>query len=92
MFSTPSFVIVTSGNMRFQVLTEASMKMAAFWDVAPCNLVKVEETSVHSYETTLRYIPKGCRIQLGLCLGSCACRETVKSYFYTCFINDTVFP
>jgi hypothetical protein len=27
--------------VRFQVLTAASMKMAAFWDVAPCSLVKV---------------------------------------------------
>jgi hypothetical protein len=26
---------------RFQVLTAASMKMAVFWDVAPCSLVEV---------------------------------------------------
>jgi hypothetical protein len=25
--------------LRFQVLTAASMKMRAFWDIAPCSLV-----------------------------------------------------
>jgi len=25
--------------MRFKVLTSASMKMTAFWDIAPCSLV-----------------------------------------------------
>jgi hypothetical protein len=29
--------------MRFQVLTAASKKMAAFWVVAPCSLVKFTE-------------------------------------------------
>jgi hypothetical protein len=29
------------GNMRFKVLTAACMKMAVFWDVAPCGLVEV---------------------------------------------------
>jgi hypothetical protein len=28
-------------NMRFQVLTAVSMKMAVFWVVAPCSLVEV---------------------------------------------------
>jgi hypothetical protein len=28
-------------DVRFQVLTVASMKMAVFWVVAPCNLVEV---------------------------------------------------
>jgi hypothetical protein len=27
--------------MRFKVLTAVSMKMAVFWDVAPCSLVEV---------------------------------------------------
>jgi hypothetical protein len=45
----------------FQVLRAASMKMTAFWDVAPCTLVEVDlmmeavstcETSVYFYETT----------------------------------------
>jgi hypothetical protein len=37
-------IIVTTHNykmVRFQVLTAASMKMAIFWDVAPCSLVEV---------------------------------------------------
>jgi hypothetical protein len=29
-------------TVRFKVLTEANMKMAAFWDVAPCSLVEVD--------------------------------------------------
>jgi hypothetical protein len=28
--------------MRFQVLTAASMKVADFWDVAPCSLVETD--------------------------------------------------
>jgi hypothetical protein len=28
--------------MKFQVLTEASMKITVFWDIAPCNLVIVD--------------------------------------------------
>jgi hypothetical protein len=28
-------------NVRFQVFTVASMKMAVFWVVAPCSLVEV---------------------------------------------------
>jgi hypothetical protein len=31
-----------STDMRFQVLTVASMKMRAFWDIALCSLVKVD--------------------------------------------------
>jgi hypothetical protein len=27
------------GDVRFQFLTAASMKMTAFWDIAPCSLV-----------------------------------------------------
>jgi hypothetical protein len=30
------------GLMRFQVFTMASMKMTAFWDIAPCSLVEVD--------------------------------------------------
>jgi hypothetical protein len=29
-------------DMRFQVLRVMSMKMTAFWDVAPCSLVEVD--------------------------------------------------
>jgi hypothetical protein len=28
-------------HVRFQVLTAASLKMTAFWDVAPCSVVEV---------------------------------------------------
>jgi hypothetical protein len=36
-----SFVVWMRRNfVRFQVLTAASMKMAVFWVVAPCSLVK----------------------------------------------------
>jgi hypothetical protein len=28
--------------VRFQVLTAASMKVTAFWDIAPCSLVEVD--------------------------------------------------
>jgi hypothetical protein len=28
--------------VRFEVLTAASMKMSAFWDVAPCRLLEVD--------------------------------------------------
>jgi hypothetical protein len=28
--------------VRLQVLTEANMKMAVFWDVAPCSLVEID--------------------------------------------------
>jgi hypothetical protein len=58
--------------MRFQVLTAASMKTTAFWDIAPLSLgvgrrfraialmmkaVSTSETSVYFNETTQRYIP-----------------------------------
>jgi hypothetical protein len=29
-------------SMRFQVLTATNMRMAVFWDVAPCSLVEVD--------------------------------------------------
>jgi hypothetical protein len=29
--------------MRFQILTAASMKMRAFWDIAPCSLVGIDQ-------------------------------------------------
>jgi hypothetical protein len=65
-------------DVTFQVLTAASMKMTAFWDVAPRSLVEVDrrlrgayclhqgdetsETSVYFYETTRRYIPESCHL------------------------------
>jgi hypothetical protein len=48
--------------VRLQVLTAASMKMAVFWDVAPCSLMteaaSASETSVNFYQTTWRNIPE----------------------------------
>jgi hypothetical protein len=40
------------------------MKMIAFWDVAPCGLVKVRSsaTSIFFYETTRHHILEGCRL------------------------------
>jgi hypothetical protein len=35
---TPSTWTTTSSEVRFQVLTAASMKFGVFWDVAPCSL------------------------------------------------------
>jgi hypothetical protein len=32
----------TSKHVRFQVLTAASTKMRAFWNIAPCSLVEVD--------------------------------------------------
>jgi hypothetical protein len=44
--STPSYAFHDNMDnitlVRFQVLTGTSMKMAVFWDVAPCNLVDSE--------------------------------------------------
>jgi hypothetical protein len=55
--------------VRFQGLTEVSLKMRALWDIAPCSLVEVErylmmeavctsETSVYFNKTTGRFVPK----------------------------------
>jgi hypothetical protein len=61
--------------VRFQVLTAASMKMRAGWDIAPCSLVGVDrrfrglycphngdETSIYFNETTRHCIPEGSRL------------------------------
>jgi len=36
-------------NMRFQVLTAASMKFRVFWDVAPCRHVEVDRRFREAY-------------------------------------------
>jgi hypothetical protein len=43
-------------NVRFQVLTAASMKIRVFWDTPPCRVMMMEavctsETSVYSKQT-----------------------------------------
>jgi hypothetical protein len=40
-------------SVRFQVLTAASMRIRAFWDVAPCSLVEVDRrfrVIMHHYD------------------------------------------
>jgi hypothetical protein len=63
-------------NMRFQVLTVASMKFRVFWDAAPCNHIEVvrsfialmmdevhtSETSVNFNVTTRPYIPEDSKL------------------------------
>jgi len=39
----------TRQNMIFQFLTAASMKITAFWDIAPCGLVVVERRFRDAY-------------------------------------------
>jgi hypothetical protein len=39
----------SSPEMRFQVLTAASMKMTVVWDVAPCSLVEIYQRFRGSY-------------------------------------------
>jgi hypothetical protein len=43
--SVPETYLETGCEVRFQVLTAASMKMAAFWVVAPCSLVEAYSSS-----------------------------------------------
>jgi hypothetical protein len=49
------------GCLRFPVLTAASVKMATFWDIAPCNLVEVDGRfrgtyCLHHRERCLRHL------------------------------------
>jgi hypothetical protein len=37
-----NIAVVSDKHMRYKVLTAASMKMIAFWDMAPCSLVEVD--------------------------------------------------
>jgi hypothetical protein len=51
-------VVERSGLVRLQVLTVASMKMATFWDIAPCSC----EVDGHFQRCVLpRYAPLKCR-------------------------------
>jgi hypothetical protein len=60
-------------EIAYQFLKVASMKIRAFWDVAPCSLVGVialmmdvvstSETSVYSTQITRHYIPEGSNLQ-----------------------------
>jgi hypothetical protein len=66
-------------KVRVQILTAASIKMAVFWEVAPCSLVEVylmmeaastSETSVNFYQATRRNIAEDSHVQFvaKLCL------------------------
>jgi hypothetical protein len=76
LYSSASFYAshLFSNNfyVRFQVLTAASMKIGALWDIAPCSLVGVDRRFRGAYclnhqghhpETTRCYIPEGSHIQ-----------------------------
>jgi hypothetical protein len=46
--------------VRYQVLTAASMKMTAFWDIAPCSLAEIYRCSsaahcLHHQDYTAQY-------------------------------------
>jgi hypothetical protein len=43
-------------KVRFQVLTTASMKMAVFWDVARCSLVRIDVSEVFNASIIIRAI------------------------------------
>jgi hypothetical protein len=62
---------ITADTVGFEVLTAASVKMAAFWVVAPCSLIialmmeatGTSKTSVNFYQTTRRYHPEDSHLQ-----------------------------
>jgi hypothetical protein len=37
-------------NVRFQVLKAASIKITAFWEMVPCNIVEVDRRFRHAYK------------------------------------------
>jgi hypothetical protein len=74
------------GGCLHRNLTDSTLTMTAFWDVAPCSLVDVGRLcrvrfasiialmveAVYFNETTRRYIPEICRLHT-------RCREDLKS-------------
>jgi hypothetical protein len=84
--------LIEVDSIRLKVLTAMSMKMAVFWVVAPCSLVKVHqrfrgscclhhqgETLVNFYQTTRRYNPKYSHLRTHR-------RENLKSYKSLMFV------
>jgi hypothetical protein len=56
--------------VRFQVVTAASMKLPAIWDITPCSLTEIvlnSETSVYFNETSRRCIPEDWHLHVQLC-------------------------
>jgi hypothetical protein len=44
-----SLIYINKHSARFKVLTEVSMKMIAFWDIAPCSSVVVDRHFKDAY-------------------------------------------
>jgi hypothetical protein len=75
LWSIPN-TVVSCNDVRFQVLTEASMKFIVFWDVALCSHIEVywrfrgmetvstSETSVNFNVTIRCYIPEDSKLHL----------------------------
>jgi hypothetical protein len=70
-FFSPAVLTVSKlFYVRFHVITAASMKMTAFWDIALCSLmalmteaVRTSETSVY-FETARCCIPESCHFRV----------------------------
>jgi hypothetical protein len=60
-----------NGYGKFQILTAASMKMAVFWNVAPCSLVEIDRRSTASYS-----------VIMGRFIGLRGTTSPKDSYFY----------
>jgi hypothetical protein len=72
-------MFANDGLRRIKEGSRPRMKLTAFWDIAPCSLIEVDqrfreialmidavrtsETSVNFYETTWRNIPDGCHLE-----------------------------
>jgi hypothetical protein len=81
-------------NVRFQLLTATSMKMAVFWDVVTCSLIYINrrfrgalrpsETSVSNYQTAWRNAPQDSHLHRQHC---CKLRWFIEMIFidYECF-------
>jgi hypothetical protein len=73
-------ICIANENVRFQVLTTATMKMAVFWIVTSCSLMmeaaSTSETSVNFYQTTRRYNREDSHLHTRR-------RENLKSHNFT---------
>jgi hypothetical protein len=66
-------------KMRFEILTVTSMKMAVFWDVAPCSLIDIDRRFRGAY----------CHHHQGLILHGATSQKTV--IFITQMIKSDAF-
>jgi hypothetical protein len=100
-FRKVNFSLMTEYNtsvlipvLRFQVLTAASMKMTAFWDIAPCSLVKVDQCFRGSYclhhqgdkcslsQKSVVFLPVVCSVVWGNLIGVSA-----RWHYFTLFLQ-----